>query len=190
MTSSMMITCMDKSELLALPADLALFARLVGRNMRFSSRLENMYARWCLPAAGTAEDFAAAAPYFEAVRTDVGRPTEALRRASCVLAQGAALQQDVDTLLRVAAPELVGSPPSEICCSLGDYYLATGHMQTAADWYAAALSGAAPELIAASVGSLPMRGLAACLEAIGDLESQRLPPASHCVGEQNLKSGS
>ncbi len=147
--------------------DLAHFARLVGRRQRFSPRLEIMYARELMMAGG-AEDFATAGPYFEQVRADAARPSEVLRRAACVLARGAVLAGDAQTLLRVAAPELVGTPPSEICCALGDFFLAGGHPQQAADWYGAALSGAAPELVAASAGSLPLRGLAACYEQAGE----------------------
>jgi hypothetical protein len=46
-------------------------------------------------------------------------------------------------------------------------------VQQAADWYGAALSGASPELVAVSVGSWPLKGLAACYEANGDLAKAR-----------------
>lgn len=149
--------------------DLAILAKLVARGMKFSSRLEMMYARE-LMLAGELADFRAARPYFETVRADPTRPSEVLRRAACVLARCAVLQKDGDMLLRFAAPELVGQPPAEICCALGDYYLATDDEQQAADWYAAALSGAQPELLAASVGSIPLYGLAECFERAGDGE--------------------
>lgn len=148
--------------------DLEHFARLIAKGVKFSSRLEMMYARE-LMAGGKTEDFRVAAPYFTAVREDVSRPVEALRRAACVLAQLAALEKDARGLLIAAAPELVGTPPSEICCSMGDYFLGCDFVQSAADWYSAALSGASPELVAASTGSWPLKGLAACYEAEGDL---------------------
>lgn len=152
--------------------DLAHFARLLERGQRFSGRLEMMYARELI-VAGQKEDFDAAKEYFESIRIDTSRPPEALRRAACVLARGAAIDKDADALLRVAAPELVGTPPCEICCAMGDYYLGTDSPQLAADWYSAALSGAMPELVAVAAGSWPLRGLAACYDAVGEADLAR-----------------
>ena len=149
--------------------DLTHLARLVAQGMRFSSRLEMMYARE-LMIAGEKEDFDNAREYFEEVRANPNRPSEVLRRAACVLSRCAALNKDGEMLLHYAAPELVGSPPAEICCALGDYYLEVKQIQQAADWYVAALSGAEPELIATAVGPLPMLGLANCYEQSGDAE--------------------
>jgi len=169
--------------------DLAHFARLVAQGKHFSSRLEMMYARE-LMMAGKPEDFQNARPYFEAVRADAGKPPEVLRRADCVLARGAALEKDANQLLLVAAPELVGMPPSEICCALGDYYLAIGNTQQAADWYAAALSGASPELVATSAGSQPMLGLANCYELVGDMEQANdYRQQAKMWNKQNLRRG-
>ncbi len=147
--------------------DLELLAKLAARGERFSSRLEMMYARE-LMLVGEKKDFLAAQAYFEAVHGDPTRPPEVLRRAACVLCRTAAITQNGDMLLRYASPELVGQPPAEICCSMGDYYLLAGDEQQAADWYSAALSGAQPELIAASVGYLPLIGLSECFKLAGD----------------------
>lgn len=152
--------------------DLAQLARLVEKGEALSPRLEMMYARE-LMLGGTAEDFRAAKRYFETVRTDPLRPSDAARRAACVLAACASIEKDVKGLLQFAAPELVGTPPAEICCALGDYYYATGDEQQAADWFAAALSGAEPEMVAASAGRIPMEGLAACFEKAGDTEQAK-----------------
>ncbi|MDL2254069.1 glycosyltransferase family 2 protein [Ruminococcaceae bacterium OttesenSCG-928-I18] len=149
--------------------DLKVFAGMVQKGQLFSSRLEMMYARE-LMIAGKLEDFRAARPYFERVRSDPSKASEVLRRASCVLTRYAAMENSGELLLRFAAPELVGQPPAEICCALGDYYLSSGDEQQAADWYAAALSGAQPELVAASVGSLPLAGLSKCFRRAGDME--------------------
>lgn len=150
--------------------DLALFARMVQKKAVFSNRLEMMYARELL-IAGTPEDLEKSRPYFEHVAQDVTRQQEGLRRAACVLAFAAAYRNDAAELLRIAAPELVGTPPAEICCALGQYFLRAGEISRAADWYSAALSGAQPELIAASVGSRPLEGLAQCYESAGDIET-------------------
>ena len=152
--------------------DLTHFARLLKNNVPFSARMEMMYARELL-AGGKLPDFEVAAPYFNRVRDDASRSVEAQRRAACVLTQGAALKKDSSILLDVAAPELVGNPPCEVCCALGRYYLNVEKPLQAADWYSAAMAGAAPELIASSAGSLPLRGLAACHEAVGNTELAR-----------------
>ena len=149
--------------------DLELLAKLAAKGERFSGRLEMMYARE-LMMVGEAKDFRAARPYFEAVHGDPTRPAEVLRRASCVLCRAAALTNDGAMLLKFAAPELVGQPPAEICCALGDFYLAQKDEQQAADWYGAALSGAQPELVATSVGFQPLMGLSECFRLAGDGE--------------------
>ncbi len=153
--------------------DLSQLARLVAHGAALSSRLEMMYARELL-ICGTADDFKAAFPYFKQVRNDANKPSEVLRRASCVLAFGAALLQDGEQLLRYAAPDLVGQPPAEICCALGKYFLDEGEYQQASDWYSAALSGAQPELIAAAVGKIPLLGLSECLRLSGNPEQAEL----------------
>ncbi len=147
--------------------DLAIFAEMVAQGKVFSSRLEMMYARE-LMLAGQLPDFRAAKPYFEHVRSDPSKASEVLRRAACVLSWYAALERDGEKLLRYAAPELVGQPPAEICCALGNYYLTQDDEQQAADWYAAALSGAQPELIASAVGNVPLYGLSECFKRAGD----------------------
>lgn len=150
--------------------DLGIFATHVRAGTRFSARLEMMYARELL-LVGSEEDFENAHPYFERVRLDGAASAERMRRAACVLAKHAALTADGDTLLKYAAPELVGQPPAEICCSMGDYFLAEDNVQSAADWYTAALSGATPELVATAVGRWPLEGLAACFDKAGDTET-------------------
>ncbi len=149
--------------------DLSLLARLVGQGHTLSGRLEMMYARELL-LCGTPEDFKAAHPYFKKVHGDLNKSGEALRRASCVLSFGAALLQNGEQLLRYAAPDLVGQPPAEICCALGHYFLAEGEYRQASDWYSAALSGAQPELLAASVGKIPLSGLSECFRLVGDTQ--------------------
>ncbi len=153
--------------------DLAQLAHLTEQGSTLSSRLEMMYARELL-IGGTADDFKAAFPYFKQVRNNLNKPPEALRRASCVLAFGYALLQDGEQLLCYAAPELVGQPPAEICCALGYYFLNKKEAQQASDWYSAALSGAQPELIASSVGKIPLEGLAACFRLAGNDEQAAL----------------
>lgn len=166
--------------------DLAHFKRLVDDGQRFSARLEMMYARE-LMLAGSSADFLNARPYFEAVECDASRSAEALRRAACILARVAAIQQDAAALLRYAAPELVGQPPAEICCALGDYFLAQNAGPQAMDWYGAALSGADPEIVAASAGRIPLMGLAACFEKAGDTQrAQQYRDEAQAWSAENL----
>lgn len=152
--------------------DLEIFAKKVQKGEAFSSRLEMMYARELL-IAGKKEDFEKAKPYFEMIMTNAASGREALRRAAVVLAYSAAYVRDAAGLLAYAAPELVGTPPAEMCCAMGMYFYETGEIARAADWYSAALSGAEPELIAASVGRVPLQGLALCYEATGDFDKAK-----------------
>ncbi len=152
--------------------DLAIFAKKVQKGEAFSSRLEMMYARELL-IAGKKEDFEKAKPYFAMVMGEPASGREALRRAAVILAYAAVYEKDAAGLLAYAAPELVGAPPAEMCCAMGQYFYEAGDVARAADWYSAALSGAEPELIAASVGRVPLEGLAACYEAAGETEKAK-----------------
>lgn len=149
--------------------DISLLARYVKNGGKLTSRLEMMYARELL-IAGTLESLCMAQPYFEGVLNNQQSEDASVRRAACVLSRLAMLQHDARMLLCVAAPELVGIPPSEICCAMGDYYLAENNPSLAANWYDAALSGAKPELVAAAAGKHPLEGLANCFEWLGDME--------------------
>lgn len=169
--------------------DLSHFLRLVNAGQAFSPRLEMMYARELL-AAGTLDDLLDARPYFERVHGSEKNSSEAVRRAACVLAYGAALEGNTKLLFAVAAPELVGTPPSEICCAIGQYYLGQKQTQPAADWFGAALAGAVPQLVMASAGSWAMRGIADCFSAEGNQEeAQQYLQSAKAWEKENLAQG-
>jgi glycosyltransferase involved in cell wall biosynthesis len=146
--------------------DLAHFAHVLKRGAALSDRLAMMYARE-LFLAGEKEDFSKAKPYFEEILRDETSSANAKRRAACVLSEAAAREGDAAALLHAAAPELVGLPPSEICCALGEYYYNKRDCLLAREWYQAACNAAQPELIAAAGGRLAYIGLSRCLKALG-----------------------
>lgn len=149
--------------------DLTLLSNYVKNGGKLTARLEMMYARELL-ISGAREALHNAQPYFEGILCNKESEGASLRRAACVLSKLAMLEHDAPMLLRVACPELVGIPVSEICCAMGDYHFAENDVALAADWYEAALTSAKPELVAASAGKHPLEGLASCFEKLGDNE--------------------
>lgn len=148
--------------------NLAVFARLIQNGGRLSDRLEMMYARELL-LAGSPEELGAAKPYFKTKLSITDPQNPSLRRAACVLSRLAVIEENPALLLQAAATVLLALPPAEVCCGLGDYFKNTGDITHAAFWYEYALSGNAPELIAAAAGEIPLNGLAACAELAGDM---------------------
>lgn len=148
--------------------DLALLAKIVHSGQKLSSRLEMMYARE-LFIAGEAADFEAAAGYFFGVLDDNDSSEERLRRALCVVAKHASFKGDADMLLKICSPIVLGNPPCEVCCALGDYYYKRGDAASATRWYFTAFQ-LMPELVESSMYKEPREGLIKCQVLLGESE--------------------
>ncbi len=147
--------------------DLAVFRRMWEREQFISSRLHNMYAKE-LFIAGEAEDFVAAADFFESSAEDTERSGEEVMQACLVVARAARISGDDLKFFKYIMKVIAGSECSEGCFELGEFYLSKGDFAEAAIWYYNARYETEPVLNIHFGGQLPLERLITCYEGLGD----------------------
>lgn len=145
--------------------DFVNFERLIARGEVFSKKLLNMYAKE-LMIAGTAKDFAKAAPFFQKVLQEQ-RSLEEYKAADCVLAKAAELAGDVSSFFTACLKEVAQNPPAEICTLLGEYYRKQGNYEEAVLWYYNAIHEQECILNIKYASELPINGIIECYEKTG-----------------------
>lgn len=140
--------------------DFAAFCRATQAG-RLDARLQHMYAME-LYLSGSDEDFLQAQDYFLTCLDD--------EEARCVAARAARLRGDLPAFYRIVLPGVLGTPPSELCCEVGEFYYGAQAYDDATFWFYCALTNPTPVLTAASAGRWPMQGMAKCCAALGDSE--------------------
>ncbi len=162
--------------------DLANFRKQTGRGVRLSAHLHEMYARE-LFVAGSEEDFLAAEEFFAASVKDVNRSPKEFTEACCVTARAARLRGDEVSFLKYAMKLTAGEGCAEICCELGDFYLARKDYEEAAVWYYNAAYETEAAMVLTATTERPLKGLIAVYEALGmeeQAESYRQEYAKIC----------
>ncbi len=149
--------------------DLAAFARLVERGESLDKRLHNIYAKE-LFISGDAPDFLAARAFFQASCADGNRGDEELMEAACVAARAARLAGDVADFFKYAMKAVTAGGCAEICYELGSFYRERQDFDEAVVWLYNAAYETESVLNIHSGGDLPLRGLAACYQALGNEE--------------------
>lgn len=149
--------------------DLAAFARLVEAGEPLDKRLHNIYAKE-LFISGEAKDFLAARAFFKASCADGKRGEEELMEAACVAAKAARIAGDVSDFFKYAMKAVASEGCAEICCELGSFYMEAGDYDEAIIWLYNAAYETESVLNIHSGGDLPLRGLAACYQALGNEE--------------------
>lgn len=152
--------------------DLTAFRRMWEKEQYISPRLHDMYARE-LFIAGTSEDFASAALFFECSANDVERTADEIMQASLVVAKSARLSGDVPKFFKYIMKVVVGGECSEACYELGEFYLAKEDYSEAAVWFYNARYETNPVLNIRTGGDLALEKLICCYERMGD-ETQAL----------------
>lgn len=116
--------------------DFQAMERELKKSGRLSGRLYSMYAKE-LFISGTAENFAAAEPWFKERLTQPGLTGEARAEAVCVLAKAGAMRENREQFLSLALMELATNPApaAELCFLLGEYYEAAEQTEEAIFWY-------------------------------------------------------
>lgn len=136
-------------------------------------RLHHMYAME-LFIAGEDSDFLRAEPFFAASLEDERRGLEEQCDARCVVSRAARLRGADEIFFGTVLRGVVGNPCAELCCELGDFFVAHGNVKEAAVWYYSAANGAQSVLNIHTSGDTPLRALAACYRALGeDAEAER-----------------
>ncbi len=146
--------------------DLDSFYRHCAKGYRLPKRLHDLYARE-LMMAGSQEDFARAAEFFQASAADGDRDSEEIAEACCVAARAARLAGDTVTFFKYATKVIAEEACSEICCELGLFYEETKDLEEAAVWYYNAVYETQPILDVRSGDRQGLEGLIRCYEQLG-----------------------
>ncbi len=146
--------------------DLQAFERMIAGGKVLSARLHNLYAKE-LFVSGAKEDFLCAEAFFEESAVNTEHTIDQVKEASCVVARAARLRNDIHKFFKFALKDIGSEGSSEICCELGQYYMAKKDYHEAAVWfYNAAFE--TPCLLNIRCGStIPLTALAECYEALG-----------------------
>lgn len=147
--------------------DLAAFARMSAAGERLDKRLHNIYAKE-LFISGEDRDFLAAREFFQASCKDTARSVDEIKEAACVAARAARIAGDVEDFLKYALKVTACEGCAEICCELGEYYLAKQDIDEAILWFYNGAYETESILDIHSSGDAPLKGLARCYHALGD----------------------
>lgn len=149
--------------------DLASFARMTKQGIRLDKRLHNIYAKE-LFISGEDKDFAEARAFFRDSCGDVSRSVDEIKEAACVAARAARLAGDVADFFKYALKVVVCEGCAEICCELGEYYLARGDIDEAVVWFYNGAYETESILNIHSSGDMPLQRLAECYRLSGNEE--------------------
>ena len=152
--------------------DLAAFQRMCKDKMYFSKKLHNLYAKE-LFIAGEDEHFINAIPFFAESVNDPERDAEEILEASCVLSHAYHLQHDTPSFYKYALKNVACDSCSEICYELGCYYEESGDLNEAIIWFYNAAFETLPILNIHYGGDYPLSKLAACYQALGEIEKAK-----------------
>lgn len=143
--------------------DLAEFQKHCAQGYRLDKRLHNLYARE-LMMAGEAQDFAAAADFFQASAADDGRGEQEVAEACCIAAKAARLRNDVVSFFKYGCKVIAQEACSEICCEMGLFYEDREDYEEAAIWFYNAVYETQPILDISAGGEKGLEGLIRCYE--------------------------
>lgn len=149
--------------------DIAAFERIIREGGRLSKRLHNLYAKE-LFVSGSEEECMRAVAFFEQSAMDAERSLDEMKEACCVAARGNRLAGNVPAFFKYALKNVAADGCAEICCELGCYYQGIGDYEEAVLWYYNAAYESECILNVQYAGSIPLKGLAECYEAVGNVE--------------------
>ncbi len=149
--------------------DFTAFLRLIRAGEILSLRLQNFYAKE-LYISGKDTDFLEAMDYFEESIAKNGRSQDEIKEACCVAARGARVKGDKDKFFKYALKAVALQGCSEICCELGNYYMASGDLEEAAVWFYNARYETEPILNIKCGFNIPLEQLISCYRQNGNEE--------------------
>lgn len=149
--------------------DIAAFERIIKEGGQLSKRLHNLYAKE-LFVSGSEEECMRAAAFFEQSAMDGSRSLDEMKEACCVAARGNRLAGNIPAFFKYALKNIAAEGCAEICCELGCYYQGTGDYEEAVLWYYNAAYETECILNVRYAGSIPLKGLAECYEAVGNVK--------------------
>ena len=149
--------------------DFSIFQKAYERGEALSANFYKMFATE-LFKCGDEEDFGRAIPMLEERARTQGIDADALLAAESALCRGCRLTGQSSSFFKHVLKVMLSGVPvsSEICCELGHFFLQQEDAEEAERWYMAAMEEAVPAVDARCAGELPMRGMAACEERLGN----------------------
>ncbi len=147
--------------------DFRVFETTVQKGLRLSKKLLHMYARE-LFIGGVSDDFLKAEPYFRQVMQENGRDEEELSEGYAVLTVCGLLRGDVESMFKYAMKNIATTPCAEVCCTLGQFYMAREDFEEASVWFLNALTDAAPIINKNYGENLPKENLVVCYEKLAE----------------------
>ncbi len=153
--------------------DFLIFQHMIQRGETLSIKLVKMYARE-LFIAGTDQDFVNAFTYYADIIEDRSLDEELLKQCQCVVARAARIQKNYNVFFQMCLKNVALEKPSaEICCELGEYYLALGDAKEASIWFYNAAYETDAELNIHYHGDIPLLGLSRCYALLGNVKESK-----------------
>ncbi len=166
--------------------DLAAFAKRAAEGDRLDKRLHNIYAKE-LFISGEDKDFITAREFFRQSCHDTERSVDEIKEAACVAARAARICGDAEDFFKYAMKVIACDGCAEICCELGEYYLAKQDIDEAIVWFYNGAYETESILNIHSGGDMPLHGLARCYRAAGN--SGQADEYERLAGERRIPGG-
>lgn len=144
--------------------DFSIFQKTLIRDGRLSDKLLRMYAME-LYKTGDAEDLLETCPYFSGIYETESDPDQHAY-AAAILLRAYRMAGNELAFFKVALKEMAGTPSSEVCVELGEFYLEKMDVKEASLWFYNAVYEAEAILDVNAGGEHALRGLVASYEAV------------------------
>ena len=144
--------------------DFSIFTKAIAKDGGLSDKLLRMYAME-LYKTGDAEDLLEACPYFSGIYETESDPDQHAY-AAAILLRAYRMAGNELAFFKVALKEMAGTPSSEVCVELGEFYLEKMDVKEASLWFYNAVYEAEAILDVHAGGEHALRGLVASYEAV------------------------
>lgn len=144
--------------------DFSIFQKALIRDGRLSDKLLRMYAME-LYKTGDAADLLEACPYFSGIYETESDPDQHAY-AAAILLRAYRMAGNELAFFKVALKEMAGTPSSEVCVELGEFYLEKMDAKEASLWFYNAVYEAEAILDVNAGGEHALRGLVTSYEAV------------------------
>lgn len=151
--------------------DFEIFKQAFETNGALSRKIQRMYAKE-LFISGTDADFLDAAPVFESFlaspAADTPENASLAKEASLVRLHVARITNNFPLLLKFSLNDMLTTPSAEACMEIGEYFYSVKLYDTAIMWFYNAAFEAESILNVRTSGSLPLKRLSDCYNALAD----------------------
>lgn len=146
--------------------DFSIFQKSFAKEGKLSDKILNMYAKELFVSGEDTDFLAAKEPFLQTLYTS--QKEDCIKTASCVLCHIYRLEHNVNDFFKLALKDMVTTPCAEICCELGEYFMAAGDIEEAILWFLNASSETESVLDIHRSGDLPLQKLSECYQLLAD----------------------